>query len=141
MGSNRNLLNFYSSKDYQIIANTQFSCSVMSYSLQPQGLQHARLPSPSPTTGAYLNSCPSSQWCHPTISFSVVPLSSCLQTFPASGSCQMSQSFMPSGQSIGVSTSASVFPMNIQDWFPLGWTGWISLQSKRLSTVFCNTTV
>ena len=102
----------------------------MSDSLPPHGLQHTRLPCPSPTTGAYSNSCPSSQWCHPTISFSVVPLSSCLQSFPASGSCQMSQSFMPSGQSIGVSASASVIPMNVQGWFPLGSTGLIYLVSK-----------
>ena len=91
--------------------------------------------------GAYSNSCPSSQWCHPTISSSVVPFSSHLQSFPASGSFPMSQFFTSSGQSIGVSASASVLPMNIQDWFPLGWTGWISLQSKGLSRVFSNTTV
>ena len=118
----------------------QFSCSVVSNSLWPHGLQHARLPCPSPTPGACSNSCPSSQWCHPTILSSVVPFS-CLQSFPASGSCQMSQFFVSGGQSIGVSVLASVLPMNFQDWFPLGWTGWISLQSKGLSRVFSNTTV
>ena len=109
--------------------------------LQPHGLQHARPPYPSPTTGVYSNSCPLSWWCHPTISSSVVPFSSRLLSFPASGSFQMSQCFASSGQSIGVSASASVLPMNIQDWFPLGWTGWISLQSKGLSRVLSNTTV
>ena len=109
--------------------------------LQPHGLQQSRLPCPSPTPGACSNSCPSSQWCHPTISFSVVPFSSCLQSFPASGSFPMRQFFASSGQSIGVSASASVLPMNIQDWFPLGWTGWISLQSKGLLRVFSNTIV
>ena len=94
-----------------------------------------------PTPGACSNSCPSSQWCHPTISSSVVPFSSCLQSFPASGSFPMSQFFTSGGQSIAVSASTSVIPMNIQDWFPLGWTGWISLQSKGLSGVFSNTTV
>ena len=107
--------------------------------LLPHGLQHARLPCPSPTSGAYSNSCPSSQWCHPTISSSVIPLS-CLQSFPASGSFPMSQFFASGSQSIGVSATASVLPMNIQDWFPLGWTGWITLQSKGLSRVFSNTT-
>ena len=103
------------------------------------GLQHARLLCPSPTPGAYSNSCPSSQWCHPTISSSVIPFSSYLQSFPASGSFSMSQFFASSGQSIGV--SASVFPRNIQDWFPLELTGLISLKSKGLSRVFSNTTV
>ena len=103
---------------------------VMSDSLQHHGLQDARLPFPSPTSGAYSNPCPSS--CHPTISSSVVPFSSCLQFFPASGSFQMSQFFASGGQSIGVSASASVLSMSIQDWFPLGWTGWISLQFKGL---------
>ena len=112
----------------------------MSNSLQPHGLQHARLPCPLPTPRVYSNSCPSSWWCHPTISSSVIPFS-CLQSFPASGSCQMSQFFISGGQMIWVSASISVLPMNIQDWFPLGWTGWISLQSKRLSRVFSNTTV
>ena len=101
--------------------------------LRPHGLQHARLPWPSPTPRVYSNSGPSSQWCHPTISFSVVPFSSYLQSFPASVSFPLNQFFTSSGQSIRVSASASVLPMNIQDWFPLGWTGWISLQSKGLS--------
>ena len=119
----------------------QFSRSVVSDSLQPHGMQHARLPCPSSTPGAYTNSCPSSQWCHPTISFSVIPFSSHLQSFPASGSFPMSPFFASGGPNIGVSASASVLPMNIQDRFPLAWTGWISLQSKRLSRVFFNTTV
>ena len=119
----------------------QFSRSVMSDSLQPHELQHARLPCPSPTLGACSNSCPLSWWCHPTISSSVVPFSSCLQSFPASGSFPMSQFFASGGQSIGLSASASVLPKNIQDWFPLGWTGLPSLQSKGLSRVFSNTTV
>ena len=105
------------------------------------GPQHARPPCPSPTPGACSNSRPSNRWCHPTISSSVVPFSSHLQSFPASGSSQMSQFFVSCGPSIGASASASVLPMNIQDWFPLGWTGWISLQSKGLSEVFSNTTV
>ena len=105
-------------------------------SLWPHGLQHARPPCPSPTPGVYSNSSPFSRWCHPTISSSVVPFSSHLQSFPASGSFQMSQLFASGGQIIGVSVSASVFPMNIQDWFPLGWSGWISLLSKGLSRVF-----
>ena len=113
----------------------------MSDSLQPHGLKHARSPHPSPTPWVYSNSCPLSQWCHPTISSSVVPFSSHLQSFSASGPFQMSQIFASGGQSIGVSASALVLPMNIQDWFPLGWTGCISLQSKRLSRVFSNTTV
>ena len=110
----------------------QFSRSVVSDSLRPHGLQYARLPCPSPTPGACSNSCPSSQWCHPTISSSGILFSSCLQSSQASGSLPMSQFFPSGGQSIGVSASASVLPMNIQDWFPLGWTGWISLQSKGL---------
>ena len=114
---------------------SQFSHSVGSDSLRPHGLQHARVPCPSPTPGAYSNSCPSSQWCHPTISSSVVPFSSCLQSSPASVSFLMSQFFASGGQSIRASASASVLPMNIQDTFPLGWTGWISLQSKGLSRV------
>ena len=109
---------------------SQFSHSVVSDSLWPHGLQYVRPPCPSPTPGAYSNSCPLSRWCHPTISSSVVPFSSRLQSFPALGSSQMSQLFTSGGQSIGVSASASVLPMNIRDWFPLGWTGWISLQSK-----------
>ena len=111
----------------------------MSDSLRPHEPEHVRSPCPSPTPGVHPNSCPLSQWCHPTISSSVVPFS-CPQSFPASGSFQMSQLFASGGQSIGVSASASVLPMNIQDWFPLGWTGWISLQSKGLSRVFSNTT-
>ena len=113
----------------------------MSNSLRPHESQHARPPCPSPTPGIYSNSCPSSRWCHPTISSSVVPFSSCPQFFPASGSFQMNQLFAWGGQTIGVSASASVLPMNTQDWSPLGWTGWISLQSKGLSRVFSNTTV
>ena len=122
-------------------SSVQFSRSVVSYYLQPHGLKHARLPCPSPTLGACSNSCPSSQWCHPTISSSVIPFSSHLQTFPASGAFPMSQFFATGGQSIAVSTSVSVLPMNIQDWFPWGLTGWISLQSKGLSRVFSNTTI
>ena len=113
----------------------------MSDSLQPHGVQHASLPCPLPTLEAYSNSCPSSWWCHPTISSFVVPFTSCLQSFTASGSFQKSQFFASGGQSIGVSASASVLPMNIQDWFPLGWTGLISLKSKGLSRVFSDTTV
>ena len=121
--------------------SVQFSRSVMSDSFRPHELQQARLLCPSPTPRAYSNSCPLSQSCHPTISSSVIPFSSCLQSFPASGSFPMSYFFISDGQSIGVSASASVLPMNIQDWFPLGWTGWISLQSKGLSRVFSSTTV
>ena len=109
--------------------------------LQPHEPQHARPPCPSPTPGVHSDSRPSSQWCPPDISSSVIPFSSCLQSYPASGSFLMSQLFALGDQSIGVSASASVLPMNIQDWFPLGWTGWISLQSKGLSRVFSNTTV
>ena len=112
----------------------QFS-PVVSNSLQPHGRQHARPPCPSPNPRVHPNSCPLSQWCHPTISSLVVPFSSHLQSFPASGSFPMSQLFASDGQSTGVSASALVLPMNIQDWFPLGWTGWISLQSKGLSRV------
>ena len=112
----------------------QFS-PVVSNSLQPHGRQHARPPCPSPNPRVHPNSCPLRQWCHPTISSSVVPFSSHLQSFPASGSFPMSQLFASDGQSTGVSASALVLPMNIQDWFPLGWTGWISLQSKGLSRV------
>ena len=124
-----------------LLSSVQFSRSFRSDSLRPHEPQHARSPCPSPTPRVYSNSCPSSQWCHPAISSSVVPFSSCLQSFPASGSFPMSQLFTSGGQSIGVSASTSVLPMNIQDWFPLGWTGWISLQSKGLSRVFSNTTV
>ena len=118
-----------------------FRCLVMSNSSWPHGLQHARLPCPSLSPGVCSNSCPLSQWCHPTISSSVIPFSSCLQSFPASGAFQMSQFFTSGGQSIGVSASASVLPMNIQDWFPLELTDLISLQSKGLSRVFSSTTV
>ena len=118
-----------------------FSCSVLSDSLRPHGLQHTRPPCPSPTPRAYSNSCSLSQWCHPTISSSVIPFSSSPQSFPASGSFQISQLFTSGGQSIAISASASVLPMNIHDWFPLGWTSWISLQSKGLSRVFFDTTV
>ena len=123
------------------LSSVQFSHSVMSDSLRPHGLQHARPPCPSPTPRVYSNSGPLSQRCHPTISSSIGPFSSCLQCFPASGSFPVSQFFTSGGQSIGVSALASVLPMNIQDWFPLGWTGWISSQSKGLSRVFSNTTV
>ena len=119
----------------------QFRSSVVSDSFPPYGMQHTRLPFPSPTPRPYSNSCPSSWWCYPTILSSVVPLSSCLQSFPALGSFPMSQFFASGGQSIGVSASTSVLPMNIQDWFPLGLTGLIFLQSKGLSRVFSNTTV
>ena len=112
----------------------------MSDFLHSHELQHARSPRPSPTSRIYRNSCLLSRWCHPTVS-SVVPFSSCPQSFPASGSFQMSQLFTSGGQTIGVSASTSVPPMNSQDWSPLGWTGWISLQSKGLSRVFSNTTV
>ena len=122
-------------------SSVQFSCSVMSDSLRPHGLQHARPPCPSPTPQVYSNSYLSSWWCHPAISSSVIPFSSCCQSFPAPGSSQMSQFFASGGQGIRVSASTSVLPMNIQDWPPLGWTGWISLQSKGLSRVFSNTTV
>ena len=124
-----------------LISSVQFSRSVMSNSLRPHEPQHARPSCPSPTPRVYPNSCPLSWWCHPTISSSVIPFSSCPQSFPASGSFQMSQLFAWGGQSTGVSASTSVLPMNIQDWSPLRWTGWISLQSKGLSRVFSNTTV
>ena len=119
----------------------QFSRSVVSDSLRPHELQHARPPCPSPTAGVHPNACPLSRWCHPTISSSVVPFSSCLQSLPASGSFPMSQLFASGSWSIGVSASTSVLPMNTQDWSPLGWTGWISLQSKGLSRVFSDVTV
>ena len=123
------------------LSSVQFSCSVMSDSLQHHGLQHAKPPCPSLTPEVYSDSCTSSWWCHPTISSSIFPCSSWLQSFPASGSFQMSQLSASGGQSIGVSASTSLLPMNIQDWYPLGWTGWINLQSKGLSRVFFNTTV
>ena len=119
----------------------QFSRSVISNSLRPHEPQHTRPPCPSPTPRVYPNPCPLSRWCHPTISSSIVPFSSCPQSFPASGSFQMSQLFAWGGQSTGVSASTSVLPMNTQNWSPLEWTGWISLQSKGLSRVFSNTTV
>ena len=122
---------------YSLVSSVQFS-SVVSDSAAPWG---AAPSCPSPTPGAYSNSCPLSQWCHLTSSSSVVPFSSRLQSFPASGSFQVSQLFASGGQSIGISVSVSVLPMNIQDWFPLGWTGWISLLSKWLSRVFSKTTV
>ena len=125
----------------QWFSSVQFSCSVVFTSLEPNGLQHTRPPCPSPTPRVYPNPSPLSQWCHPTISSSVVPFPSCLKSFSTSGSFQMSQLFASGGQNIGVSASTSVLPMNTQGWFPLGWTGWISLQSKGLSRVFSNTTV
>ena len=125
----------------QIFSSAQYSCSVVSNSLRPHELQHARPPCPSPTPGVHSDSCPSSRWCHPAISSSVVPFSSCPQSLPASGSFPMSQLFASGGQSIGVSALASVLPMSIQDWFPLGLTGLVCLQSKGLSRVFSNTTV
>ena len=121
--------------------SVQFSHSVVSSSLQPHGLQHARLPCPSPISGACSNSCPSSRWCHPTILYSVVPFSSCLQSFPASGSFTMSQFFASRCQSTAVLATTSVFPMNIYEWFPLRLTDWISLKSRGISRVFSNTTV
>ena len=123
------------------VGSVQFSRSVMSGSLQPHEPQHARPPCPSPTTRVHPNPCLSSLGCHWTISSCVIPFSSCPQSFPASGSFQVSQLFLSGGQSIGVSASTSVLPMNTQDWFPLGWNGWISLKSKGLSRVFSNTTV
>ena len=126
--------------DYKQFSSVQFSHLVVSDSLRPHELQHARPPCPSPTTGVHPTSCTLSQWCHPTISPSVIPFSSCPQSLPASGSFQMNQLFTSGGQSIGVPASASVLPMNTQDWPPLGWTGWISLQSKGLSRVFSSTT-
>ena len=119
--------------------SVQFSHPVFFDTLWPHGLQHTRLPCPLPTPGAWSNSCPSSWWCHPTILSSVIPFSSCLQSFPASGSFPMSQFFASGGQSTGVSVSASVLPRNIQDWFPLGLNSWISLQSKGLSRVLLST--
>ena len=113
-----------------LFSSVQFSCSVVSDSLRPHESQHTRPPFPSPTLGVNSNSCPSSQWCHPTISSSVIAFSSCPQSLPTSGPFPMSQLFTWGGQSIGVSASASVLPMNTQDWSPFGWTGWIPLQSK-----------
>ena len=130
-------------KTWTLLSSDQFSSVAQSCLTlcDPMDCSTARLPCLSPTPGAYSNSCPLSWWCHPTISSSVVPFSSCPQSFPASGSFQVSQLFTQGGQSIEVSASTSVLPMNIQDWFPLGWTGWISLQSKGFSRVFSNTTV
>ena len=121
--------------------SVQFSCSVMSHSLRPHESLHARPPCPSPTPGVHSNSDPLSRWCHPAISSSVVPFSSCPQSLPASESLPTSQLFKWGGQSIGVSASASFLPKNTQDWPPLQWTGWISLQSIRISRVFSNTTI
>ena len=121
--------------------SVQLSHSVMSDSLRPHEPQHVRPPCPSPTPRVYSNACPLSRWCHLAISSSVIPFSSCPQSLPASGSLRMSQFFASGGQSTGVSASTSVLPMNTQDWSPIGWTGWISLQSKGLSRVFSNTTV
>ena len=121
--------------------SVQFSHSVVSDSLPPHESQHTRPPCPSPTPWVHSNSCPLSRWCHPAISSSVVPFSSCPQSLPASRSFPISQLFARGGQSIGVSALASVLPKNTQDWSPLGWTGWISLQSKGLSRIFSNTTV
>ena len=123
------------------VCSVQFSYSVVTDSLWLHGLQGDMLPCPSPTPRVYSNTCPLSRWCHPTTSPFVIPFSFCPYSFSASGSFQMSQLFTSGGQSIGVSASTSVLPMYIQDWFPLGWTGWISLQSKGLSRVFSNTTV
>ena len=125
---------------YQL-PSVQFSHSVVSDSLRPYESQHARHPCPSPTPRVHSDSRPSSRWCHPTISSPVIPFSTRPQSFPASGSFQMSQLFASGGQSIGVSALTSVLPMNTQDWSPLGWTGWISLQSKGFPRVFSNTTV
>ena len=124
-----------------LCSSVQFIHSVMSHSLRPHEPQHARPPCSTPTPGVHPNPCPLSRWGHPTISSSVVPFSSCPQSFPASGSFPMSQLFMSGGKSIGVSASTSVLPMNTQDWSTLGWTGWISLQSKGLSRVFSNPTL
>ena len=145
-----NALSFFLKIYVELIYNIVLVSSVQQYEstfvqwlscVWPYGLQHAGLPCPSPSPGACSNSCPLSQWCHPTISSSVIPFSSCPQSFPASGSFQMSRLFASDGQSIGTSASTSVLPMNIQDWFPLGWTGLISLMPKGLSRVFSSTTV
>ena len=132
---------FTSSSLQYFLRSVLFIFSVLSDSLWPHGLQHTRPPCLSPTPGVYPNSCPLTWWCHPIISSSDVPFSTCPQSFSASGSFQMSQHFESGGQSIGVSATTSILPMNIQDWSPLGWTGWISLQSKGLSRVFSKTTV
>ena len=127
--------------DDEIFSSVQFNCSVVSDYLQPHELQHARPPCPSPTPGVHPNPCPPSRWCHPAFSSSVVPFSSCPQSLPAPEFFPMSQLFAWGGQSIGVSALASVLPKNTQDWSPLEWTAWISLQSKGFSRVFSNTTV
>ena len=127
--------------DHITVCTVQFSHSAESDSLRPHELQHARPPCLSPTPGACWNSCPLSWWCHPSILSSIIPFSSCPKPLPASGSFPMSQLFTWGGQSIGISASASVLPMNIQDWFSLGWIDWLFLQSKGLSRVFSNTTV
>ena len=124
-----------------LISSVQFSCLVVSDSLRPHESQHTRPPCPSPSPGVHSNSCPSSRWCHPAISSSVVPFSSCRHSLPASQSFPMSQLFAWGGQSTGISALASVLPMNTQDWSPSEWTGWISLQSKGLSRVFSSTAV
>ena len=136
MSENRTCSDFH-----RVFSSVQFSHSVVSDSLWPHESQHASPPCPSPIPGVYPKPCPSSQWCHPAISSSVIPFSSCPQSFPESGSFPMSQLSASGGQSIGVSATASVLPMNTQDWSPLGWAGWIALQSKGLSRVFSNTTV
>ena len=140
-GSRAHALHLFWTSLPRRMRSVQFSRSAVSDSLRPHEPQHARPPCPLPIPGVYPNPCPLSWWCHPTIPSSVVPFSSCLQSFPASRSFQMSQFFASGGQSIGVTASASVLPLNIQDWFPLGWTGWISLQSKGLSRAFSNITV
>ena len=134
-------LNFNFRETRNFLVSVQFSRSVVSDFLRPHEPKHARPPCPSPTPGVHPNPSPLSQWCHPTISSCVVPFSSCPQSFPVSGSFQMSHLFASGGQRYGVSASTSVLPMNTQDWSPLGWTGWISLQSKGLPRVFSNTTV
>ena len=141
MLSNIHTIGKYPHTLFWVISSVQFSHSVMSNSLRPHELKHTRPPCPSPTPRVYPNPCPLSWWCHPTILSSVVPFSFCPQSFPASESFQMSQLFTSGGHSIGVSASVPVLPMNTQEWSPLGWTGWISLQSKGLSRVFSNTTV
>ena len=135
------ILNYTGQQRKKSFSSVQFSCSVMSDSLLPNELQHTRPPCPSPAPRVHPNPCALSRWCHPTISSSVVPFSSCPQPFPASGSFPVSQLFTLGGQSIEVSASTSVLPMNTHGWSPLGWTGWISLQSKGLSRVFSITTV
>ena len=129
------------SGDLRPFSSVHFSRSVVSDSLRPHESQHTRPPCPSPTPGIYSNSCPSSRWCHPAILSSAIPFSFLPQSLPASGSFPMSQLFAWGGQSTGVSAWASVLPMNTQDWSPVGWPGWMSLQSKGLSGVFSNTIV